>query len=303
MTFQDALARRGIRYRTSPGDRAKTHLCCPFCARRGKGGDSGFRLCVHAVQGWGRCVHCDWKSRSAVKAVLRELSITDSVDFAGSAPEEELPPVELPEDFQLLSDPHDELDREALRYLIDRGVTPAQIREKRIGVSYVGRYAYRIIFPVYVDGDLKGINARDFTGTSERKYLTNAGEKYLWGFDPRAETVVLAEGVFKALRLETATRISSAALLGHDLPERQREQIGRSALRRAILYPDPDLVGRRGFVKIADALSEIGIGVSVAWPVSVPADDAPPGDLREGVRKAGLYVWELSQKMMLGAAR
>ena len=300
MTFADALLRRNVRFRVSGG--GKTHLNCPFCTERGKPTDTKMRLCVHSVQGWARCLHCDWKHRYGAVTVLRRLGIDADIDgVARPEPEKAIEPVELPEDFQLLSKASDELDLQARGYLLGRGVTPKQIRENRIGVSYSGRYAYRVIFPVYVNGELRGLNARDFTGRRKPKYLNSVGDKWMFHFDPAARTVVLSEGVVKALRIERATGLSSASILGHDLTARQLEQVQSGACERVILYPDVDKVGRVGFCKVADAILEsTGVRVDVVWPVPGPADDVPLKELHALVERFVVpYSWHLRLKMLL----
>jgi len=144
MTFEQSLLKRHIPYRIS-GDRLKVSVCCPFCP----GGDNKFRLAIHVKLGWGKCLHCNWTRRQGVFAVLRQFGITEAVegfDKYEAAPEER---VELPTDFQTLTHATDDLDRQALQYILKRGITKEQIRDYRIGVSYTGRYAYRIVFPLY----------------------------------------------------------------------------------------------------------------------------------------------------------
>lgn len=298
MTFQEALLRRRIKFRTS-GDRSKILLNCPFCSSRGKPADDKFRLCVHATQGWGRCVHCDWKRKTAVFAVLKELGINDSVNGFDEKPIQKDEPVFLPVDFQLLHRAYDDLDRQAKKYLIDRGVTEEQIIEKKIGVSYSGRFAYRIIFPVYNGSKLVGLNGRDFTGAGKPKYLTSKGEKSFYGFDSKAHTLVLSEGCFKALRIAQVTKACSAALLGHDLTNLQLEQLKASKCERIVLYPDIDEVGKKGFAKIADRLmEEFSATVSICWPVTLPADDAPLKEIKTLIENPLPYNWGTRQKLL-----
>lgn len=303
MTFTDALQRRGLRFRVTSGQPAKIHLCCPFCATRGKAEDKQFRLCVHAAEGWGRCMHCDWKRRSgAPNAVLKALGSSDSVegvDRALAVPEE---PVHLPEDFQRLGvmTVYDELDKQAFDYLTkQRGILRKQIIRRKIGVSYVGRYAYRIVFPIYANGLLRAINARDFTGNQKPKYLTNAGPKYLFAFDAKAATVVLSEGVIKALRIEQVFKGCSASLLGHSLTDQQLKQLQESTAERIVLFPDLDNVGRKGFINIADRLMEWGrCTVQIIWPLDAPADELSLAKLKEHLQRARTYDWGVRQKIL-----
>ena len=304
MTFSEALTRRHVPHRAGSGDRSKISLCCPFCQERGKPADTKFRLCVHATQLWGRCLHCDWKRKTgAVFAVLKQLGLpireAQEVIGAGRPEAKDEERVVLPLDFQLLTHACDDLDLRARSYLLERGVTPEQIARHKLGVSYVGRYAYRIVFPVYADGVLCGINARDFTGRAKAKYLTSKTDKRIWGFDPEASTVVLSEGCFKALRLEQATDACSAALLGHDLTPRQLLQIQESCCERITIYPDVDAVGKKGAATVAERLIGEWRGkVRVACQVYQPADEAPLEDLRAALLSASEYSWGTRQKLL-----
>jgi hypothetical protein len=267
---------------------------------RGKGMDTQFRLCVHTRDGWGRCMHCDWKRRQAVMPVLKQYGILERVAGFSVEPEEYIPPVELPKDFQALTHVYDDLDRQARKYIIGRGVLPSQIREEKIGVSYSGRYAYRVIFPVYVNKQLKAINARDFTGSQTPKYLTSRGDKYLYRFDPEARTVVFSEGSIKALRIAQATSANSSALLGHSLTEHQVQQIEASKCQEVILFPDPDRVGRRGFVRVADQFAQLQkrVSLKIVWPVPQPADELPLAEISKMLAVPLAYSWETKQTVL-----
>jgi len=246
-------------------------------------------------------VHCEWKRRRAILPVLHQLGIIENVS-GFDTPEQTAPPppIKLPRDFVTLVRVRDDLDRIAKKYLLDRGVTDKQIRENRIGVSYSGRYAYRIVFPVYVKKALKGIVARDFTGYRQPKYLNSPGEKFLYRFDPTAEACVLSEGVLKALRIQQVFSGNSAALLGHDLTSNQMHQIRDSRCKQIILYPDTDLVGRRGVITVAEKLIETWKGeVKVVCNVTVPADEDPLNSLAEHIKNALPYSWGTRQRLLL----
>ena len=302
MTFTEVLLRKGIKFRISGSDRGKCSVCCPFCTERGKERDTQFRLCVHVTQLWGKCLHCEWSHRYAVAPVLKQLGIiATNVTGAEHAEDPHVEPVVLPKDFQILTRVYDDLDIQARDYILKRGVTKEQIRECTIGVSYIGKYAYRILFPIYVGEELRGINARDFTGQGIPKYLLSRGDKFLYRFDPQRKTVVFSEGVIKALRIQQVVDFGSSALLGHDLTEQQWQQLRESACEHVILYPDLDPVGKRGVTHIADKLLESWKGkVSVVWPVRLPADELPLEELKAVMAGNVVpYTQALRRKMTL----
>jgi DNA primase len=173
-----------------------------------------------------------------------------------------------------------------------------QIREKQIGVSFVGEYAYRVIIPVFSGSSLKGIVGRDFTGKQTPKYRNSRGDKYLFNFDPSHSRVILCEGVFKALRLEQALpRYNCCAMLGHDLTSLQEEQIRSGRCKEVLIWPDPDRAGTLGAIRTADLLSE-RFRVSVAWPLSLPADEASLNELQESARSVKPYGWRTAQELL-----
>ena len=284
MRFTDVLLHHGIRFRQMRGDPNEVQMHCIFCREKRGEQDTTYCLHVNTASGAGHCWHsaCGWKSRHAVFQIVRKLA--GYAQAEAFAPEEEASeeahPVKLPADFQRLTAVYDDLDRNVLAYLHKRGILNKQIYQYSIGVSYLGRYAYRILFPIWHERKLKFFTARDFTGTQTPKYLTPSGEKWLYGFDPKAETCILSEGVFKSLRIAQVTHFNSAATLGHSLTDRQLEQIREGKCSRVIVWPDPDTAGRKGAVSICDRLAEEwGGSIQVVADVDAPADEVPVPDL------------------------
>lgn len=307
MNFLDALNRSRIRFRRSGGSTNDAYLCCPFCRSTRGVPDTEFRLSVNILTGAGHCWHagCGFKSRHAVFAILKELHVDGAFQIEGEEQEPvQQEPIRLPADFQMLNHASDDLDRIALNYLLNRGVTRMQIESNHVGVSYCGRYRYRIVFPVEEGKSLRGIVARDFTGEQTPKYLNSPGDKYMWGFQPDVDTVVLVEGIIKAMRIRTATGQHTAALLGHALVPAQRKQLESSKCQHVVLWPDPDRVGRQGVCKIADDLIGSWPGkVSVVWPVSKPADDMTIPELQSAWELVVPYGWGIDQMICLDTGR
>jgi hypothetical protein len=307
MTFLDILQRRQVPFRRSGEDPDEIRICCPFCTENGETPDTRFRLGINIRNGAAHCFNCDFKGRHVQLLVLRRLQVqTEGLELEGvEAPVKAPEPIALPKDFQVLDRTYDVLDRQALNYLLKRGITRKQIIHNRIGVSLVGKLGYRIIFPVWVGKELKGLVARDFTGTQKPKYLNSGGDKYLYHFNPKARTCVLSEGAFKALRIARVLddpEACSAALLGHDLTTIQLGQLLESKCERVILWPDPDAVGRKGVIGIADKLSEGWSGtVEIAWPIDAPADEMPLSDIRILLKETKIYNWSLRQIVLLNS--
>lgn len=307
MTFEEVLTRHHIRYKTSSKPQ-EIRICCLFCPEQGQSVDTRFRLWINTGSGAGICYNCRWKSRHAIAYVLRRIKAPDVVEgSSGQTVTAKEEPVKLPDGFQLLrnADRDDDLEREALQYLLHRGVTREQVASKRIGITFAGRYAYRIVFPLHVVTDLVGFTARVYIGDREPKYLHSSGPKYLYNFDPTQTTAVLSEGVFKALRLEHAVAglpVTSAALLGHSVTPTQLDQLSNSAVREIILYPDPDSVGCAGMASVIDELRDRNSDwkIRIVWPVTRPADDTglSIGYLRHLVDDARECTLEIRDKIM-----
>lgn len=162
----------------------------------------------------------------------------------GSTGDLQLPEaLKLPPELQMLGPEH----TAPYNYLINRGYTAEDIEDlkllvlpfatfneawqaveqrlKKQGLSgeklkaevkLVVRYFERIIFPVYVDYNVLGFVARDYTGTKQPKVLNSAGNFRsfsVWNYDnaKNSEELVICEGTSSAVKC----RISrSIALLG-----------------------------------------------------------------------------------------
>lgn len=283
------LTKRREQYRNG-ARRGEILICCPFCVERGESQDTRFRLSINYIptatgDTLGNCFNCGWGSHKAVAYLLRhwQLPQADWGNDLLDADDKPIEPVHLPEDFTRLTNPRIDWEEIALDYVLRRGITKEQIHRHKIGVSLIGRYAYRIVFPIYKDKRLHGIVGRDFTGKREPRYLFNVGEKALYGMRQGTQRVVLAEGVFKALRLAQALpcTYSCIAMLGHTLTEVQQAQL--ADVEEAVLWLDPDNVGVRGGFRVASALQAQGTQVSFVLPEK-PADDVPLWSLRRSFK-------------------
>ena len=256
MSLLDTLISRGVDVRRSQHDSNEISICCPFCS------ETRYRLGINIRKDIGHCFNCNWKSRHVTENLFLILGIEEA-DIPLDAPtmgevesDVELRPPSLPEDFILLCErPKGKLFNKAYQYLHERGVTDWQIEDKKIGVSFLGQYAYRIIFPIYYKNKLKGLVSRDFTGQQEPKYLNTVGEKPIYNLPvKRRSKAVLVEGIFDCLAIERVVRenFDVLALLGNRLKDSQEEDL--SEYRDIVLWPDADIAGVKGFLEIAQQL-------------------------------------------------
>ncbi len=291
MTVTDLLTARGIKFRLSSNQVAETNIqiCCPFCPERGESLDTRFRLGWNTRTDEAHCYNCGWGSKHYTKSkVLRKLQLSvmevDAVvGSEGSAPPPE--PVHLPKGFQRVTelDAKDDLEGIPLLYLKRRGITRAQMKRLKIGITLVGKYAYRIVFPVYANKHLEGFVSRDWTGDREPRYLNSKGERSLYnlGAFHGQDEVVLSEGIFKALYIENHIEgVCSLALLGHSITDKQLAQLEALKCKQVVVWPDPDKVGVQGAFDICDKLVEHRIdSYIICPPPTKQADELSPEQL------------------------
>ncbi len=290
-TLVDLLSRWEVPYRRVTGRDGEIKLRCPFCVSRGHTEDPRFVLGVNIIKGKGHCFRCGWKSARALPKLLKALRITFSGSIAGDVAElaKEEKPVKLPRDFtsfrSVLRSPHEDMDfmeRRAYEYVRSRGITDKQLKEKRIGLSYSGRYGYRVIFPVYWHGELRGFVARSFAN-AEKRYLNSMGTKCLYNLRESAPYVVLCEGIFKALRIEHVVGNSwcCVPLLGNSITDEQIGLLHEAGTRKVVIWGDPDKPGLQGIARVGSALRKAHFRVEYLHPVpEVPADDASLSDMK-----------------------
>lgn len=266
MTFLDLLILRGIpfRRRNEPGE---IWLACPFCA------DSRFRLGLNWRRNVGNCFNCGWKSRKAIQGLLYLWKLRIDVQQFGLAEPEETDKqifLRLPEDYIPLwniriSDgpPYST----PLSYWKNRGFTTSQARRHRIGATFQGRYAYRIIMPVFWQKTIEMLVCRTFADR-EPKYLNSEGPKTIWNLKKAkaGQKLILVEGILKGLALERLVDRNlyhCASPLGHSITEQQMERIAAAGFREIMVYPDPDRPGLEGSLAQADLLSDFGFKVQL----------------------------------------
>jgi hypothetical protein len=286
------------------------NLCCPFCSDRNETEDTRFRLGVNINRQLAQCFNCGWKSREALKWILRK--------FSGKEPSSITPatvtaPVKIPvawpddvEDAWKIQE-GDYPAYSGVEYLLKRGISLSEMQQFDIHISLTGSLAYRILFPVMWRGKLRGLVGRDFTGLAAAKYKNSVGQKYLWHMPtivPKKQVVVLSEGVFKAIALHKALKLISVALLGHSITEKQLGQLSHANAKSLIIWSDPDLVGIKGATEIAQVLSNLGYHVRFIWPLpKAQVDELSGAELRSMYNTCCCtWDWKLSTAIQTSLA-
>jgi len=293
----------------------EVYVDCCFCD------DQKHRLGINVETGVMHCFNCEEKSgdresvirskRKTYEKIAEATSITepftvdDDEDVEVSVKEKTLkkdkPKVtlELPKAYEpLWKEINDRDGRKALRYALDRGVTKEQIKHHRIGFACAGRYAFRIIFPVYYRQSLHGFVCRDFTGDAELKYLNSYGDKGLYNLPSkkiRNTKAILVEGVFDVLAVERANikGYDVIGCLGSKLKTSQYRRL--STYNKVVIWAEPDHAGVDGTIKRAKALQKLGVKVKVVVPDEDVETDTDPGamdanEIKRRIRESVVFT-------------
>lgn len=183
---------------------------CPFCeqARPGHGPDRGFNMSVSATTGWYKCWRCPTTGRIEDKTILNAEDRTRRLQrLKAEVTAKVWTP---PEGFIPLwgDGAQSRLATQAIAYMAGRGVSPRALAESGTGFVPLiqgGKWAGRVIVPLWWKGVWAGWVGRDFTARNARRYLYPPGmARYLWNAGALEETgtadpLIVVEGVFDAL--------------------------------------------------------------------------------------------------------
>jgi len=175
---------------------------CPFCVRRGKGIDRRRNLNVNARKNMAHCFRCEWKTRDAKRALAPEgIRVVTSTVNPRRTP---LPEPALPESFS--TDFRTPFGARVLAYLLGRHLDRGTIFGYGLGYCTRGRYAGRVVIPIYEGGTLVTVQGRVLDPEHPGpKYLGEARPKdaviFNWDRAAAAGVFVLTEGPFDALAL------------------------------------------------------------------------------------------------------
>ena len=211
---------------------------CPptiHTARTGKPDRKG-KLYLNPAKNVAYCQRCGFKTRDA-KAFAERYGLAIDVAISATA-SPALPSLHLPPEYS--TNWQTPSGRRAWTYLRRRGIAPATIAGYDLGYCDFGRYAERIIIPIFQDAALVSFQARDYTGRSPIRYLNPPGAlpSRLFNLDRAARTgvVVLVEGPFDALRLAAY----AVALMGKGWNSAKRTQLLRARPQTVLLALDQD---------------------------------------------------------------
>lgn len=245
-------------------------VSCPFCK------DSSKKKLAINLETWKyHCWVCSAKGNTLVSALKkfksREVVDFYRVQFLNSSllkPETDSSEyvVTLPDGYTPLAITQDSRHpdiRAARRYLDRRGITEQTVWKYRIGVSLVGEFTRRVIFPsLDTTGDLNYYLGRSIDPKSRLRYINASSDKSAIIFNDVDvdwdKPLHLVEGVFDLIALKE----NGTCLLGSSLSENSllfKKIVANET--DVVLCLDSDMTQKIG--KIADLLTSYGINVSV----------------------------------------
>lgn len=214
MSFDSALVAHAVAAKASAGGREWVRINCPCCEIRTGKPDRKSSMGVNTRTGKYSCFRC------AVRGDLESLDFFEEMRRGEPALDAD-PTPELPESFVELSTGALCVET-ARRYVKEkRGLSDNLIAEARIGACTTGRFAGRVVIPLFdLDDDLRWFIARSWGEDAERPYLYPRGGRGDILYNERAlfidspDPVIVVEGAFDALHLWP----NAVAVLGKPTP-------------------------------------------------------------------------------------
>jgi DNA primase len=292
-----AAARGGVSLDEYYGEELRAD--CPFC------GDTRQRLGVNSMTKLWHCFNCD-EAGNLVGFLMRVLGLTyeAAVEMilagrnrrrglvelrAEHAPAKHTPPsIKLPAEFEALKMPMLKRNERFWKYLImGRSLSLRQVQDYGIGFARSGEFAWRVIVPVVMGGQLMTFVARAISRERQPKYRSPEGadnSRALFNLERLAgqEEVVLVEGVFDALRIPDM----AVATLGTHLSQAQRTLLIRAGVRRVVICWDEDDTGLPQAYEAARALRGRIEVLQAALPEGADPGRLPVEALRAAIRDA-----------------
>ena len=237
---------------------------CPFCHHYNP------KLAVNLAKRKWQCWKCGAKGGKII-SLLRRLDVSyeqirqlkdllgDEVPHAHIDDAESVQ-LTLPNEFIPLADVSKLFEwKNAIRYLMARGITPHDVLRYNIGYCSEGMYKNRIIVPSYdSEGQLNYFVGRDYYEVSSLKYMNPRVSKNIIGFENHINwnyPIVLCEGVFDAM----AIKRNAIPQLGKYVPKKLQKRILQHDVEDIYLALDDDALKQT--VKIAEQFMKEGKNV------------------------------------------
>ncbi len=277
------LEDNGIDYSTSGKNTSRgwVELNCPFC-----GNDPSFHLGVNLSSGIYHCWICGAKghiekliqhrlgmSREKIKKLVEEYDINFHEEESLKRNSEQ---IVFPKGLE------DSIPQLHKSYLKRRGFDPdIMIKKYRIKAYYHlgGKWSYRLVIPIFMDGEIVSFIARDVTDKQTPKYKNLSNEQSvinvkncLYGIDSikKGGNAILVEGVFDQWRVGDG----SCAFLGVEYTNQQLFLLYEKELKEVYVMFDADAIKKAH--KLGHILSTFVPKVEV-----IELDKGDPSDMTD----------------------
>ena len=172
----------------------------------------------------------------------------------------------------------------AIQYLIDiRGMTKEEVNRYQIKFAHEGRYARRVIWPLYEDDELVYFVARRFMRGAGRAYDYPEHRRRsivpIYTGTTNRLTLVLVEGVFEIPKIQRLG-YSVMPLLGATLNPAQLRKIARRNFERYVVFLDREAV--RKSIDVAEQLKGERLNAYYVYSHGPDSDDLEENEI-EGI--------------------
>lgn len=217
----------------------EVRYCCTHC------GDDGFHMYFNLKKNVFHCFKCGIRGISKPKRTYTDEALKEMYDILTG----EKSVVEAKKVLVLPSSFPVKMGSLAMRYMINRGISPVKVSAMGCMTSTADEFDNRIIIPVYNEsGKVVFYQARALLKSMSPKYLNPIIPKRdaifcSWGreFVPNLKHIFVVEGIFKALRFWEAG-LNSIAIFGKEITREQITAIWQMCGRITIML-DPDALG------------------------------------------------------------
>jgi hypothetical protein len=222
------------------------NISCSFCQSKGLGPDTGYHFGINYKYGYTHCFRC--KTRHKLSYFLKILEISYNKDdfvFDETPLVTKKAVVEFPKEYINTLDLFDSRYSNyinALEY-IDKRVGIELALKINVGFCNIGRYANRIVIPVFDKHDnITYFVARTIYKFLEPKILNPYGERksilFNWNTAQKFSEIFVMEGVFSALTMYPY----GVATFGKEVTEEQIFKIIRSKVKIVNIVLDGNAV-------------------------------------------------------------
>jgi len=241
------------------GNPKEVRINCPEC------GDSKYHLYININKGVFFCQRCHYSGSISKNINIGEKKIELPLNLERS----------LPEGSFHLNTGTSMIRYDALKYLLNRGITLRDINYYNIHYCVAGKYMRRVIFPIIERGKVIYFVARAIDKNAKKKVLNPRGNRELFNLEKasRYDRVVLVEGVFDAIK----TGDNAIAVLGSHVSQYQIQKMKEYDVHYIDIMFDADKAGKEGALEVARELHKHFRDVRI---VDIPFGDPDQLSLR-----------------------